>query len=102
MKLLVSSYYKSSKINGFSFAEHRLLKVKEVNGIRRYSLRTDSGVICVPESWTDRQVQQKSNPDSTMIPFDAFTLAELAKLLEAMEEFSEVSSNPIDKNDRER
>ena len=76
--------------------------MKEVNGIRLYSLRTDSGVICVPESWTDRQIQQKYNPDSNMIPFDAFTLAELAKLLGSIKDFSEVLSNPIDKTDRER
>ena len=81
---------------------YEILKVKEVNGIRLYSLRTDSGVICVPESWTDRQIQQKYNPDSNMIPFDAFALAELAKLLGSIEEFSEVSSNPIDKTNRER
>jgi len=37
-----------------------------------------------------------------MIPFDAFALAELAKLLGSIEEFSKVSSNPIDKTDRER
>ena len=30
VKLLVSSYYKSSKINGFSFAEHRRMEVNEV------------------------------------------------------------------------
>lgn len=79
-----------------------ILKVKEVNGIRRYSLRTDSGVICVPESWTDRQVQQKFNLDSNMIPFDAFTLKEVAQLLGTLEDFSVNLSNPIDKSNRER
>ena len=36
MKLLVSSYYKSSNINGFSFAEHRLLK--KVKGEDNYDI----------------------------------------------------------------
>lgn len=35
---------------------YEVLKVKEVNKERLYSLRTDSGVVCVPESWTDRKI----------------------------------------------
>lgn len=59
-----------------------MLKVKEVNGTRLYSLRTGSGVICVNESWTDRKFQQTNN--SSLIPFDAFILKELAYLLESI------------------
>ncbi|NSW92901.1 MAG: hypothetical protein HPY74_20050 [Firmicutes bacterium] len=31
MKLLVSSYYKSNKIKGFSFAEHQLIRGRGEN-----------------------------------------------------------------------
>jgi hypothetical protein len=64
-----------------------ILEVKEVNSSRRYSLRTDSGVICVPESWTDRQIQQEAESNSQMIHFDAFTLKELAQFIETLDNF---------------
>jgi len=79
---------------------YSVLKVKEVNGIRRYSLRTDSGVICVPESWTDRQSQQKYSLDSVKIHFDAFTLKELAQLLQTLEDFPLLSSKVVDKSNK--
>ncbi|WP_430734209.1 DUF5372 family protein [Fodinisporobacter ferrooxydans] len=34
----------------------QILKVKEVNGTRMYSIHTDSGIVCIPESWTDRHL----------------------------------------------
>ncbi|MBC7961170.1 MAG: hypothetical protein H7X94_15020 [Vallitaleaceae bacterium] len=74
---------------------YNILEVKEVNGSRRYSLRTDSGVLCVPESWTDRQVERKQELDSHIIHFDAFTLKELAQLLKTLDDFSSVEVNPI-------
>ncbi len=81
---------------------YEVLKVKEVNGTRLYSLRTDSGVMCVHESWTNRKAQQKLNPDSHILPFDAFTLMELAQLLQTFENFSTIVENPVDKIKKER
>ena len=78
---------------------YTVLKIKEVNGKRLYSLRTDSGVICIPESWTDRQLQPKLNIDTYMVPFDAFTLKGLTQLIRDMEDFSIVSSNTVDKSE---
>jgi hypothetical protein len=72
-----------------------ILEVKEVNSSRRYSLRTDSGVICVPESWTDRQIEQKKESNSHMIHFDAFTLKELAQFLETLDDFSKSTASHI-------
>ncbi|WP_157047279.1 DUF5372 family protein [Alkaliphilus metalliredigens] len=71
-----------------------ILEVKKFNGLQRYSLRTDSGVICIPESWTDRQIHKL---DSHMTHFDAFTLKELAQLLQSLE----VSVNLFDKSKQE-
>jgi hypothetical protein len=65
-----------------------ILKVREINGARHYSLRADSGVICVPESWTDRQIQQKQQANSPTLRFDAAALKELVVLLQALEQFS--------------
>jgi hypothetical protein len=77
---------------------YTILKVKEVNGLRLYSLHTDSGAICVPESWTDRQVQQNQNLDLHTIHFDAFTLKELAGLLETLDHSSKIAVDPIGKS----
>jgi hypothetical protein len=38
-------------LQGQSFA---LLNIKEMDGLRRYSLQTDTGVVCVPETWINR------------------------------------------------
>ena len=62
-----------------------ILKVREVNGSNHYSLRAESGVICVPESWTDRKVLKKQESDSHMLHFDAFTLKELAEFLNSLD-----------------
>lgn len=78
-------------LNGESYD---ILEVKDMIGLRRYSLRTDSGVLCVPESWTDRQ---KHKLDSQKIRFDAFTLKELTQLLQNLE----VAVNPVDKSKQE-
>lgn len=67
-----------------------------------YSLRTDSGVMSVPESWTDRKTQQKFNPDLHKLPFDAFTLMELAQLLQTFEDVSKEMENSVDKIKKER
>ncbi len=81
---------------------YEVLKVKEVNGTRLYSLRADSGVMCIPESWTNRGAQQKINSDSHMLPFDAIMLMELAHLLQTFEEISKETENPVDKIKKER
>lgn len=65
-----------------------VLKVKKVNDFLRYSLRVDSGTLCVPESWTDRQIQQNWELHSQLLPFDAFTLYELAQFLHTLDENS--------------
>lgn len=59
---------------------YEVLKVKEVNKERLYSLRTGSGVVCVPESWTDRKIQPECI-NGPKLPFDVHTLKELAQLL---------------------
>ena len=79
---------------------YEVLKVKEVNETRLYSLRTDSGVMSVPESWTDRKVQTKSL-NTPKLPFDAYTLRELAQLLQAFEKFPKVEKT-VDKVKEER
>ena len=33
----------------------QVLKIRQVNGVRLYSLDTPAGVRCVPEPWTDRR-----------------------------------------------
>ena len=59
-----------------------ILKIKKINGERRYSLRVDDDVVCVPESWTDRCiVHQIDLSEDRHLPFSAAELAELAGLL---------------------
>jgi hypothetical protein len=69
-----------------------ILSVKVVDGIRHYSLRTDSDVLCVAESWTDRQVGLKIDSASPKIPFDALTLKELAQFIRNLEGFRKNNS----------
>ncbi|MFD1674832.1 DUF5372 family protein [Alicyclobacillus fodiniaquatilis] len=69
-------------LHGQTFA---LLKVKHVNGIPLYSLQTNSTIICVPESWTDRHRIQDSRP---VTPFNALDLKELAELMRDLDDFS--------------
>lgn len=76
-----------------------VLKVKEINSVRYYSLRVDDDITCVPESWTDRCIAVQS--ESTGIPFDARHLANLAELLKSLKYFSIEQVNPIDKSDHE-
>jgi hypothetical protein len=76
-------------LQGQSFA---ILSVKEVDGTRRYSLRTDSGVLCVPESWTDRQVGLNIDSDAPKIAFDALTLKELAQFIRTLEGYRKNNS----------
>jgi hypothetical protein len=79
-------------LSGKSFS---ILKIKEINGMRTYSLRHESGVFSVPESWTDRHFQANIESNSKNIPFKAQDLKELALLLRSIKNFSE---NNIDKN----
>ena len=81
---------------------YELLKIKEVNGTRLYSLRTDSGVMCVPESWTDRKVQPENVQNSRKIPFDALTLRELAQFIQAIEGLPITEKKSVDKVNKER
>lgn len=67
-----------------------------------YSLRTDSGVMCVPESWTDRKVQPENVQNSRKIPFDALTLRELAQLIQAIEGLPITEKKSVDKVNKER
>ena len=76
-KLIITHPYHSLRGN-----ECEILKVKEINGIRRYSLRTGDGVICVPESWTDRCHIQQNELEN--VPFDARHLVELSELLKSI------------------
>jgi len=79
---------------------YEVLKVKEVNRQRLYSLRTGSGVVCVPESWTDRKLQ----PDSISgpkLPFNAITLKELAQLLLSFKNAPKAEKT-VDKKKKER
>ena len=60
--------------------------MKKQNGERRYSLRVENDVICVPESWTDRSVSPKAETDEDIsLPFNAHDLAELTRLLKIIE-----------------
>lgn len=81
---------------------YTVLKVKEINGSRRYSLLTDSGVICISESWTDRQAKPMLNLDPCIHPLDAYILKELAQLLETIDDFSKTSVDSLDIFKRER
>ncbi len=78
---------------------YEVLKVKEVNKERLYSLRTGSGVVCVPESWTDRKVQPESLK-GPKLPFDAHTLRELAQLLSSFKNAPKAEKT-VDKEKKE-
>ncbi|WP_164826811.1 DUF5372 family protein, partial [Paenibacillus alginolyticus] len=67
-------------LQGQSFS---LLSIREVNGLRRYSLQTDTGVVCVPETWTNHHAPITLPPS---LSFDLLTLKELAQLLRTLEE----------------
>ena len=59
-----------------------ILKIKKINGERRYSLRVDNDVVCVPESWTDRCVAHPIDlNEDRPLQFNAVDLAKLAGLL---------------------
>lgn len=68
-------------LHGQSFA---LLSIREVKGLRRYSLQTDTGVVCVPENWTTHHAQTTISPSE--FSFDLLTLKELAQFLHTLEE----------------
>jgi Family of unknown function (DUF5372) len=74
-------------LHGQTFA---LLKVKHVNGIPLYSLQTNSTVVCVPESWTDRYHIEDSKPAT---PFNALDLKELVELLQNIDDSSNLTTN---------
>jgi hypothetical protein len=72
-----------------------ILKVKEVNGMRIYSLRIENGVLSVPESWTERHFQPNIESISDNLPFKAQDLKELALFLRSIRN---LSKNNVDKN----
>ena len=62
-----------------------ILQIRKKNGERRYSLRIDNDVICVPESWTDRSVLPKIESSGEIsLPFNVHDLLELTRLLKAI------------------
>lgn len=77
-------------LNGRSF---KILKIKKLNGVRLYSIETENGVICVPESWTDRN--PLSSPYVTQLnsPLNPWTLKELVKLIKILDEFPSSPEN---------
>lgn len=68
-------------LQGQSFA---LLSFKEVNGLRRYSLHTDTGIVCVPETWTNHHANNTLSRSNLV--FDPLTLKELVGLVLNLEE----------------
>ena len=74
----------------FSNQSLEVLKIKKLNNVRLYSLRTDDGVICVPESWTDRYPPFYQPSDS---PFTLTVLKELKELIKILHELPSSSKN---------
>jgi Family of unknown function (DUF5372) len=64
-----------------------ILKIREIHGLRNYSLLSESGVLSVPESWTDRYNQQIFSPASDKLRFNAYDLKELAQFLQKYNHF---------------
>jgi hypothetical protein len=78
-------------LNSQSF---KILKIKKLNGIRLYSIKTDNGVLCVPESWTDRNpLSSPSVSNSLFSPLSPWVLKELVKLLKILDDFPSSSEN---------
>ena len=73
-----------------------ILKVQQVNGIRRYSLCVGDDIRCVPESWTDRCIVQAIQSESEEFIFDVRYLAELVKLLKSIKFYAENPAKLID------
>jgi hypothetical protein len=61
----------------------KILKVKKLNGVRLYSIETDTSVLCVPESWTDRN---PLSPTAVNSPLNPWVLKDLVKLLKFLDE----------------
>jgi hypothetical protein len=81
-------------LNGKSFD---ILKIKQINGARRYSLHVDNDILCVPESWTDRCAIQSNQVELGTAIFDMRHLTELVELLRSIKFISENSVIYIDK-----
>jgi hypothetical protein len=75
-------------LRGQSF---KILKVKKVNGVHLYSIETGSGVLCVPESWTDRSPLYP--PSDASFPLSPWALRELVKLIKILDDFSSSLEN---------
>ena len=60
---------------------YKILQVRKVNGVRLYSVATESGSIGVPESWTDHDPLSLNPTDSPSFPLDAYVLRELLNLI---------------------
>jgi hypothetical protein len=88
---MITISHRFHPLQGQSFA---LLSIREVNGLRRYSLQTDAGVVCVPETWTNHHAQTTLPPPNLF--FDLLTLKELAQILHTLEESPKGMTNPVD------
>lgn len=77
---------------------YTILEVKEIYGSRRYSLLTDSGVLSVPESWTDRYSKPIFSKDSYSFSLDACFLHDLVQLLKSIDDFSRLPHERIEKH----
>lgn len=66
-----------------------------MKGSRLYSVYTESGAICIPESWTDRNIQRNQEPDSQILHFNASTLNELAQFIQILDDLSKTVVNPV-------
>ncbi|WP_410513124.1 DUF5372 family protein [Paenibacillus sp. BR2-3] len=78
---MVSINHPFHPLQGQSFT---LLSIREVKGLRRYSLQTDTGVVCVPETWTNHYASTTLPPAN--LSYDLLTLKELAQFLHTLEE----------------
>jgi len=71
-------------LKGQSF---KILQVRKVNGVRLYSVATESGSLSVPESWTDHDPLSLNPTESpASFPLDAFVLRELLNLLDKLKD----------------
>ena len=80
-------------LNGKSYD---ILKLDTKGGVRLFLFILGNEIYCVPESWTDRHIDQSVCSDATGIPFNAHHLAELADLLKVIKNLTENPLKPID------
>lgn len=56
------------------------------NCVQLYSVESDTGVLCVPESWTDRNPLSSPAVPPINSPLNPWMLKELVKLLKFLDE----------------